>query len=286
MSARGGILITGASTGIGRACALALDRAGFQVFAGVRSLQAGEALSSEGSERLSHVLLDVTRPDQIARAAAHVERRLGERPFSGLLNNAGVTVNGPLEFLPLEDLRQQLEVNLVGQLAVTQAFMTLLRRSRGRIVNTGSVSGLLAVPVLGPYCMSKFAFEAFSDSLRLELRQWGIEVILLEPGMIATPIWEKGLEAAAEVEENPPPGMLELYGPLLEATRHVAAKAEADAQPTEIVAKAAVHAFTARKPKARYVMGGNAWPQKILSRLPTRWRDALLARELKLPQPE
>jgi len=283
MSTRGAIVITGASTGIGRACALALDQAGFQVFAGVRSLQAGEALSAEGSERLTHLLLDVTRPDQIRRAAERVAQRLGERPLAGLLNNAGVTVNGPLEFLPLDDLRRQMEINLIGQLAVTQAFLPLLRSSKGRIVNTGSVSGLLAMPMLGPYCMSKFAMEAFSDSLRLELRPWGIEVILLEPGMIATPIWEKGLRKGEEAEANAPEGMLDLYSPLIESTRALARRAEAEAKPASLVANAVVHAFTVRRPKARYVMGGNAWAQKVVAMLPTRWRDRLLVRMLRLP---
>jgi NAD(P)-dependent dehydrogenase (short-subunit alcohol dehydrogenase family) len=284
MTTRGGIVITGASTGIGEACALALDRAGFQVFAGVRTMQAGEALKAKGSERLSHVLLDVTRPDQITRAAKHVARRLGERPLAGLMNNAGVTINGPLEMLPLDDLRRQLEINLIGQLAVTQAFLPMLRASKGRIVNTGSVSGLLAMPVLGPYCMSKFAMEAFSDSLRLELRQWGIEVVLLEPGMIATPIWEKGIRDGEETEEETTPEMLDLYGPLLDNTRKLAARAQREAKPVDLVARATVHAFTAKRPKPRYVMGGNAWSQKIISRLPTRWRDAVLVRMLKLPK--
>lgn len=284
MSARGGIVITGASTGIGRACALALDRAGFQIFAGVRSLQDGEALRAEGSERMTHVLLDVTRPDQIARAADKVARRLGDRPLAGLLNNAGVTVNGPLEFLSLDDLRRQLEINLIGQLAVTQAFLPLLRRSQGRIVSTGSVSGLLAVPLLGPYCMSKFALEAFTDSLRLELRPWGIDVVLLQPGMIATPIWEKGVKEGEASEAAASQEMLELYGPLLESTRKLAHKSQAEAKPADLVANAAVHAFTARRPKARYLMGGNAWSQKVISRLPARWRDWVLVRVLGMPK--
>jgi len=284
MRATGGIVITGASTGIGRACALALDRAGFQVFAGVRSLQDGEALRAEGSERLGHVLLDVTRPDQIRRAAETVERRLGERPLAGLLNNAGVTVNGPLEFLGLDDLRHQLEINLVGQLAVTQAFLPLLRRSEGRIVNTGSVSGLLAMPMLGPYCMSKFALEGFTDSLRLELRQWHIDVILLQPGMIATSIWEKGLREGEALEANAPGGLLDLYGPLIEAMRNVSRHSQSAALPAELVGETAVRAFTARRPKARYVMGGRAWQQKLLSRLPTRLRDRLLVKALRLPE--
>jgi NAD(P)-dependent dehydrogenase (short-subunit alcohol dehydrogenase family) len=171
----------------------------------------------------------------------------------------------------------------VGQLAVTQAFLPMLRRSRGRIVNTGSVSGLLAMPLLGPYCMSKFALEALSDSLRLELRQWGIEVVLLEPGQIATPIWEKGLRAGDHLEQEAPEGLLELYGPLIEAMRNVSRYSQRIAQPADLVARAVVHAFTARRPRARYVMGGLGWQQKVLAMLPTRLRDRLLARQLRLP---
>ena len=140
------------------------------------------------------------------------------------------------------------------------------------------------MPVLGPYCMSKFGLEAFSDSLRLELRQWGVDVILLEPGMIATPIWEKGIRDGEEAEEETTPEMLELYGPLLESTRKLAVKAQREAKPVDLVSRATVHAFTAKRPKPRYVMGGNAWSQKVISRLPTRWRDAVLVRMLGLPK--
>jgi NAD(P)-dependent dehydrogenase (short-subunit alcohol dehydrogenase family) len=212
-----------------------------------------------------------------------VAQRLGERPLAGLLNNAGVTVNGPLEFLPLDELRRQLEINLVGHLAMTQAFLPLLRRSRGRVVNTGSVSGVLAIPALGPYCMSKFALEAFTDSLRLELRPWGIEVVLLQPGQIATPIWEKGLADSDAATAAAPAELLALYGPLIESTRRLAEHARRHARPVDVVARAVVHAFTARRPKRRYVVGGNAWQQKLLALLPTRWRDAVLVRALGLP---
>ena len=276
-------MITGASTGIGRACALALDRAGFRVFAGVRTPEDGEALRAEGSERLSHLLLDVTRPDQIRRAAETVADDLGDRPLGGLLNNAGVTINGPLEFLDLDDLRRQLEINLVGQLAVTQALLPRLRSSRGRVVNTGSVSGVLAMPLLGPYCMSKFALEAFNDSLRLELRQWGIDVILLQVGMIATPIWEKGLKAGEALEAEAPTGLLDLYRPLIDAMKGVSHHSRKAARPADLVGRAAVHAFSSPRPKARYVVGGRAWQQKVLSRLPTRLRDRLLVKALRLP---
>jgi NAD(P)-dependent dehydrogenase (short-subunit alcohol dehydrogenase family) len=219
----------------------------------------------------------------LKNAVDAIRNQLAGRPFVGLMNNAGITVNGPLEFLPLGDLRRQLEVNLVAQLAVTQAFLPMLRDSRGRIVNTGSVSGILAAPALGPYCMSKFAFEAMSDSLRMELRPWSIDVIHLQPGQIATEIWDKGIRDSQAAIEAAAPGMLELYQPLIDAMQRVAEIARRDARPAEVAARVVVKAFTARRPRARYSMGHQAWTQKVISHLPTRWRDALLSRSLRLP---
>lgn len=282
MRASGGILITGASTGIGRASALALDRAGFTVFAGVRNDAAATRLL-HASPSLIPIRLEITDQDQVRSALARIENHLAGQPLVGLMNNAGITVNGPLEFLPLSNLRRQLEVNLVAQLAVTQAFLPLLRAGRGRIVNTGSVSGVLAAPALGPYCMSKFALEAMSDALRLELRPWGIDVIHLQPGQIASNIWDKGISESEAMVEAAPAGMLELYQPLIDAMRRVGAIARRDAAPAEVVARVVVRAFTARRPRARYSMGHQAWIQKVISRLPTRWRDALLSRSLRLP---
>jgi len=282
MKASGGILITGASTGIGRASALALDSVGFTVFAGVRDDAAATRLL-HASPSLIPIRLEITDQDQVRRALARVEDHLAGQPFVGLMNNAGITVNGPLEFLPLSNLRRQLEINLVAQLAVTQAFLPLLRACRGRIVNTGSVSGILAAPGLGPYCMSKFALEAMSDALRLELRPWGIDVVHLQPGQIASEIWDKGMRESEALVAAAPAGMLELYQPLIDAMRRVGEIARRDAGPAEVVARVVVKAFTARRPRARYSMGHQAWVQKAISYLPTRWRDALLSKALRLP---
>ena len=168
-----------------------LDGLGFRVFAGIRKSADGEALQEVASDRLRPVYLDVTDGESIRAAAEIVEAGCGASGLSGLVNNAGIVIAGPLEFLPLVSLRSQLEINVVGQIAVTQELLALLRRARGSIVNMSSVSGRVAAPFLGPYSASKFALEALSDSMRLELRPWGISVSVVEPGPIATPIWEK-----------------------------------------------------------------------------------------------
>jgi NAD(P)-dependent dehydrogenase (short-subunit alcohol dehydrogenase family) len=280
------ILVTGASTGIGRAAALALLARGFRVFAGVRNDAAAVALREEAPgearERLETLALDVTDAGQVGAAAQRLDRELGEAGLWGLFNNAGISVNGPIEHLGLEGLRRQLEVNVIGQVAVTQAMIPLLRRARGRVVTTGSVAGFIALPGLAPYAMSKHAMEAFSDSLRRELKPWGIEVSLLEPGAIATDIWQKGQRDADEVERAWPPQVVEHYGPLIAALRKAAAMSERRASPTDVVTRAVVHAFTAAKPRTRYRMGRDSSVQKIISMLPDRWADAVLMKALGL----
>src|SRR4051794_2335311 len=209
----GGVVITGASTGIGEATALRLDRAGFRVFAGVRKAADGERLRKAGSERLRVIEpLDVTDADQIAAAAALVESELGAEPLRGIVNNAGIGIGGPLEALDLDDFRRTIEGNTTGQLAVTKAFLPLLRRSRGRIVNMSSIGGRVAQPFGGPYIASKFALEGITDVLRVELLEWDIDVIAIEPGTIATPIWEKSSREADDVLEKLTPELRELYG--------------------------------------------------------------------------
>src|SRR5258708_33287478 len=187
MAAARSVVATGASTGIGEACALRLDRRGFHVFAGVRREVDGGALKQKASGRLTPILLDVTDASSIKSAAAAVAASLDEEGLSGLVNNAGIAIAGPLEFLPIDELRRQFEVNVIGQIAVTQAFLPLLRKGHGRIVNMGSISGRLAFPLLGPYAASKFALRALTTALRMELRPWGIPVSIIEPSGIATP---------------------------------------------------------------------------------------------------
>jgi NAD(P)-dependent dehydrogenase (short-subunit alcohol dehydrogenase family) len=208
----------------------------------------------------------------------HVDAAVGDRGLWGLFNNAGITVNSPLESVPIEQLRRQLEVNVVGQVAVTQACLPLLRKARGRILTTGSIAGFFAAPALGPYAMSKHALEAFSDALRRELRPWGIEVSLLEPGAVATEIWRKGTGEIDAMVRNPATGLMENYGGLVSAMRRLAEKTGRNAASTDVVTRAVVHAFTARRPRTRYLMGAGASSRRWLSRLPDRWVDAVVAR--------
>src|SRR5919106_2394265 len=180
------VIITGASTGIGRACALTLDRKGFRVFAGVRKDTDGEVLRRVASEALTPVYIDVTDKASIAAMAKHVAGEVGDVGLAGLVNNAGTTLPCPVEYLALDDFRRQLEVNLVGPLAVTQALLPLLRRGRGRLVNVSSGAGKAGVPLMAPYVAAKHGLEGLSDVLRLELGQLGVEVAVIEPGFVAT----------------------------------------------------------------------------------------------------
>jgi NAD(P)-dependent dehydrogenase (short-subunit alcohol dehydrogenase family) len=279
------IVVTGASSGIGRASAIALAGRGFRVLAGVREEADGEALRGAAPPKAEGVIeslrLDVTDAAQIEAARERAAELVGETGLWGLFNNAGISVNGPIEFLEPDDLRRQLEVNVVGQVAVTRAFLPLLRRARGRVVTTGSIAGFFALPGLAPYCMSKYAMEAFSDALRREVRPWGIEVSLLEPGEIATDIWRKGAADADRMVEAAPGGLIEHYGPLIGRLRELATESDRHATSAEVVAREVVHAFTARRPKTRYRMGKDSTSRKWVSRLPDRWADSLVARLLR-----
>jgi NAD(P)-dependent dehydrogenase (short-subunit alcohol dehydrogenase family) len=279
------ILITGASTGIGRAATFGLLNSGFRVFAAVRSERAAEALRAgappQHASRLETLLLDVTDAAQIAAARARIETAVGDAGLWGLFNNAGISVAGPLEHIPLDRLRHQLEVNVTGQVAVTQAFLPLLRKARGRVVITGSNSGFFSTPCLAPYCMSKYAMESFTDALRREVRPWGISVSLLQPGAINTEIWQTSTAEFQAFMRNPPPGMTELYGGLLNAISQKAGSSLKRAAPVEVVTRDVIHAFTSERPRTRYLIGPGALSRKLQSLLPDRMMDSLVARALK-----
>ncbi len=199
VSDRGHVVVTGTSTGIGAAAALHLAEQGFEVFAGVRRDADGEALRERASGELTPVTLDITDGAQIAAAVERVTAAVGARGLAGLVNVAGIVKPAPLEFQPLADFREQLEVNLIGHLAVIQSFLPLIRQGSGRIVNVGSIGGLVVLPVHGAYSASKFGMEAISDALRLELRQWRIPVSLVDPGATESAIFGKTLAAIDDV---------------------------------------------------------------------------------------
>lgn len=238
-----GVVVTGASTGIGRETSRRLAAAGFRVFGTVRREADALALRADGVEP---VPMEVTDPASIAAARAQVLAALGEAPLAGLVNNAGAPAAGPLEYLPLEELRQVLEVNVIGVVAVTQAFLPALRRSGGRIVNMSSVSGRIAMPFAGPYAASKFALEAISDSLRRELLGSGVRVILIEPGSIRTPIWDK-VSAPGKLEryDHTP------YAAALPLVRKQALAGVERGLPPSAVADAVLRALRDANPPAR-----------------------------------
>ena len=274
--ASGIVLITGASSGIGEATAHRLKELGFDPVAAVRRNEDAERLGSAG---LRTVKLDVTEPESIAAAAADLDGG----PMAGLVNNAGIAVAAPLEFLPVDQLRRQLEINLVGQLAVTQSFLPALRAGRGRIVNVSSIGGRVALPLVGAYAMSKFGLEAMSDSLRRELRSQGVDVIVIEPGGVKTPIWKKGNELAGELQAGMPAEADRLYGSMVEALRAETVKIqnERGIEPSE-VAEAIGTALTAERPRARYLVGRDAKLRaRIAAVLPDRVMDRLIARALR-----
>ncbi len=266
------VLITGSSGGIGSCCAKTLHSEGFRVFAAVRNPAAVEALRREAPDRLSPISLDVTEPDSIASAARQVGEVLEaeDTKLVGLVNNATPTHHGPIEILPFEFVRNELEVNYLGALSVTRTFLPLLRRERGRIVNISSINGRCVFPSIGAYCAAKYALEAMSDALRMELAPWGVRVAVVEPGAVATGIWDKALRAFEELPHHVPAEALRLYYPSWsEALKR--ARADKDrlfrmAMPPERVVRAIVHALTSDRPKTRYLVG---WDAKSVAFL--RW---------------
>jgi len=272
----GTVLVTGASTGIGEAAVQHLRERGFDPIAAVRKDGDAERLEGQGFRTTR---IDVTDADQIAAA----REALGDEPLAGLVNNAGIGVAAPLEFIPIDRLRQQLEINLIGQAAVTQAFLPALRRARGRIVNVSSIGGRVALPLVSPYAASKFGLEGLSDSLRRELQPQGIDVILIEPGGVKTPIWTKANQLADEmIADNMPPEAERFYGRLIQAVRTATTRVaqETGMEPGE-VAEVIGTALTASRPRTRYLVGRDAKLRGPMARfLPDRVMDRLIRRAL------
>jgi NAD(P)-dependent dehydrogenase (short-subunit alcohol dehydrogenase family) len=274
------VLITGASRGIGRATALRMAAAGWDVWAGVRTSADGDEIAAAAPGRITPVELDVTNADQIAALDSTLPERL-----DGVVNNAGIAVGGALETLPIDELRRQLEVNVVGQVAVTQAVLGRLRRSRGRVVFISSISGMLVSPMLGPYSASKFAIEAIGDAFRMELRPWRIPVVLVEPGQIDTDIWRNAPDTLDTTVGAMSAEQRALYAGHIEGMRRAIPRAQRMTVPVDRVAKTVEKALTANRPKARYLVGRGAGASKVLGRLaPSPVLDRVLGATSSVPR--
>jgi NAD(P)-dependent dehydrogenase (short-subunit alcohol dehydrogenase family) len=276
------IVVTGASSGIGKATALHLDQLGFRVFAGVRKEADARALSEDASDTLTPILLDVTDEHSIAAAVNTVAEATSGKLY-GLVNNAGLSLNGPLELVPVPEIRMLFDVNVVGLMAVTQAFLPLLRKSRGRIVNISSGHGLLAIPDKSVYAASKFAVQAISDALRVELRPFGVSVSCLAVGKVDTEVLGKIVADREHMVRAADPEIVGLYSPLIEFfDREV--KDLPGIEPV-VVGQAVAKTLMAAKPKAHALVGPGAQKMKNLARLPVGLRDVLLFKAIYSGRP-
>lgn len=283
-NASGAVLVTGTSSGIGRATALLLDAEGYRVFAGVRKEADGRELSQACSDRLTPVTIDVTDAGHIESAREQLAEAVGGEGLVGLVNNAGVGGGGPIEFMPLEELRRTIEINLIGQVAVTQACIPLLRRAKGTIVFIASIGGRVASPFMSPYNTSKFAIEALGESLRHELRPWEIDVTVVEPGSIDTEIWSKGNEQIRERLDEMPEDARRLYGRQITRFGEVLNETASRGIPAEKVAEVVHKAIASDNPKHRYLVGTDAKiGARLKGTLPDRTFSKLAARQMKMP---
>lgn len=277
------VLVTGCSTGIGRATAFRLAAQGLRVFATVRREQDGVALQHAMAGDITPVLLDVTEHDAVRATVTRVEAALGESRLLGLINNAGVALTAPVEHLDVQAWRHVLEVNLLGVIGMTQAFLPLLRRDHGRVINVSSMSGRVAFPFMAPYSASKFALEAMTDALRLELRHADLPVILIEPGFVRTPLIAKGRDQATRDETSLPATARQHYGRAIQRSHQVVAAIERRAPTPEQVAELITRALHAARPKRRYRIGIDASLIELgRLLLPDSFMDALIARLLHL----
>lgn len=265
---RGGVVVTGASTGIGGDASRELAANGFRVFGTVRREEDGRALEQAG---VTPLRLDVTDEASVEAARDRVRLLLGGTPLVGLVNNAGISCPGPVELLDLDEFRKVFEVNVLGVVAVTKAFLPLLKESKGRIVNMSSVSGRVATPFIAPYVASKFALEAISDCLRRELHPFGVDVVVIEPGNVRTPIWRKGIDRDLSPVRNTP------YERVMTKMRDHAALMEQTAMPPSRVSRAILQALTADRPATRLPVVPKPWFFRIQPLIPDRLMDRKFA---------
>lgn len=274
------VLVTGAARGIGRAIVEHLAASGWDVIAGVRSEKDATAITKVDPQRVSAVILDITNADDIAKLADALPNRL-----DAVVNNAGVAVGGPVETVTPDDWRNILEVNVIGQFAVTRAILPRLRESRGRVLFISSVNGRIATPMLGPYSASKFALEAGCDALRVELRAWDIPVVLIEPARTDTDMWRTAGDMVLQIEEDMSPEHRELYAKHLAGMKKFVPTARKMASPTTKVVGVVEEALTARRPRARYVVALLPKVQAaVVPNLPTALRDRIMAMLVGLPR--
>lgn len=272
------VLVTGASRGIGRTIAIRLVHAGFHVFAGVRSSEAADVLRSDlGDNRVTPLSLDLTDTSSVEKAARTVGEAVGGQGLAGLVNNAASATFGPAETVPITEVEREFAVNVIGPLRLTQACLPLLRQEKGRVINVSSVNGFLSIPLSGIYSASKFALEALSDALRFELRPWGIEVVVVQPGVFGTDIRARALKSWQGRRDSLPEDERELYNPLLQAAEKLLPTMDEHAPSPEPVAEAVLEALTVEHPQTRYLVGDDTAEYQELAGQPDRDRDAAFA---------
>jgi len=276
------VVVTGASTGIGWAVAQVLTQRGFHVFGSVRKAADAERLTAAFGPAVTPLMFDVTDEVAVRAAAGQVETALDGRPLAGLVNNAGIAVAGPLLHLPIDEWRRQLEVNLTGVVIATQAFAPLVGARKpvagppGRIVNIGSVGGRNANPFMAPYCTSKFGLEGLSESLRRELLPFGVDVVVIAPGAVATPIWDKADETDTSAYADT------VYGPALERLRAYMLSIGKSGLPAERIGEAVHTALTVARPKVRYTITPQPMQMLMADLLPKRTLDRIVGKRLGL----
>lgn len=276
------ILISGASSGIGKALSLELAHQGYQVFAGVRNLDDAEALSSQSTGPLKPVLFDITQPEMITAVCQAISDQTSGELFC-LVNNAGISLSGALEFMPIEEFRQQMEVNVIGQLTLTQACLPMLRNNHGKIIFISSIAGRLVTPFTGPYAASKAALMAIADALRLELAPWNVYVTVLIVGSVKTPIWEKSWQQAIEISRREPPEASELYGKYLKRAGDFYLRAGSHGIQAQKVARIASDVVAADHPKEYILVGSDALLLELIAKLyPIRARDWIMRYQMGL----
>ncbi|MGD9327912.1 MAG: SDR family oxidoreductase [Cyclobacteriaceae bacterium] len=266
------VLITGASTGIGRACALYLDNEGYKVYAGVRNSEDFDSLLKAGSDRIQPVILDVCEDEDVENTLRTILKDKDNTLF-GLVNNAGIGISGLIEATPMTELKRIFEVNFFGLHRVSQAFLPLIRKNKGRIVNIGSSSSFMSGPALGPYSASKFALRSYNDALRIEMKTFGVHVSLIAPGPVESAIWEKAIKYKEEIRKKISPELLRDYDMFVKAGDALFDNIKPI--PTYHVVNAVHHALTSKKPKNVYLIGKNAVLARIFSSLPKKWSDSL-----------